>query len=177
MYRRSTRFVIIFTVLLLLGACANSSLHSAPRPTLNPASPWTVLPFTNNTTTPYAGARAQYLTVGLLGSLGANTGELPPPATQASPLALTQNAQSITAGIAWARTQRIRYALTGSVDEWRYKIGLSGVPAVGLTLRLIDVPSGKTLWTATGSATGESDEGLAVLAQRTLEKLLRRLIH
>ena len=39
----------------------------------------------------------------------------------------------------WARERQARYALTGAVDEWRYKVGVDGEPAAGVTLQIIDV--------------------------------------
>lgn len=162
--------------LLVLGGCASSSLHSGPRPHLSDNVAWTVLPFANNTVTPYAGIRAQHLAASLIGTHGIVQVALAPASTSA-PLPVDDDRQNMAQELAWARAQNIRYALTGSVEEWRYKIGLDGEPAVGFTLRLIDVPSGKTLWTAAGSASGNSREGLAVLAQRTLDRMLHRLLH
>ena len=59
----------------------------------------------------------------------------------------------------------------GSVEEWRYKVGVDGEPAVGITLQLIDLPSGAVIWTASGSKTGWSREGLTATAQKLLVEL------
>ena len=37
-------------------------------------------------------------------------------------------------------------SLGGAVDEWRYKVGVDGEPAAGVTLQIIDVASGDILW-------------------------------
>jgi hypothetical protein len=78
--------------------------------------------------------------------------------------------------LAWARSENIRYALAGSVDEWRYKVGIDGEPAAGVTLQLIDVQSGQVLWAAAGGSTGWSRESLSGVAQKLVAKLLRPLL-
>lgn len=168
--------VISCTAAVMLAGCANTTIRSGTRPHLQPQSSWTVLPFVNNTATPYAGKRAQYLAASLLGTLDLSVQSMPTIKAQTKPLDLGQHAADLKKELSWARGQHIRYALMGSVEEWRYQIGLSGRPAVGLTLRLLDVKTGQVIWTAAGSATGPSGTGLAATAQNTLSKLLRRLI-
>ena len=68
--------------------------------------------------------------------------------------------------------QQVRYALTGAVDEWRYKVGVDGEPAAGVTLRIIDVASGDTLWTGAGGKSGWSREALSAVAQKLIRDLL-----
>jgi hypothetical protein len=77
------------------------------------------------------------------------------------------------AAMVWARDHEVRYALAGSVEEWRYKVGVDGEPAAGVTLRIIDVPSGKTLWSGSGAQSGWSREALSAVAQKLIRKLLR----
>jgi hypothetical protein len=72
----------------------------------------------------------------------------------------------------WARSQQIRYVLTGEVEEWRYKVGVDGEPAVGLTFELVDVDTGKTVWSGTGSRTGWSRSGLASVANKLIGDVL-----
>ena len=66
----------------------------------------------------------------------------------------------------------MRYALLGAVDEWRYKVGVDGEPAAGVTLRIIDVASGDTLWTGAGGKSGWSREALSAVAQKLIRDLL-----
>src|SRR5690606_9636971 len=74
--------------------------------------------------------------------------------------------------LAWARDTGARYALTGSVQEWRYKVGLDGEPVVGLTLNLIDVSSATVVWSATGSRSGWSRSSLAGVGQTLIKEML-----
>jgi hypothetical protein len=75
--------------------------------------------------------------------------------------------------LVWAREQQVRYALTGAVDEWRYKVGVDGEPAAGVTLRIVDVATGDTLWTGAGGKSGWSREALSAVGQKLIRELLR----
>ena len=67
----------------------------------------------------------------------------------------------------------------GSVSEYRYKMDLSEVPAVGINIRLLDVESGEILWTASKSQTGNNSwflkDSLNSLAQKTCRKLVKSI--
>lgn len=75
--------------------------------------------------------------------------------------------------LAWAREQGVRYALAGTVDEWRYKVGVDGEPAAGITLQIIDVQSGDILWSGAGGKSGWSREALSAVAQKLIRELLQ----
>jgi TolB-like protein len=81
----------------------------------------------------------------------------------------------VTRALEWARGERARYALTGTVDEWRYKVGVDGEPAVGITLQVIEVQSGNVIWSAAGSRTGWSRDAVSAVAQKLLRQLLSPL--
>jgi hypothetical protein len=70
----------------------------------------------------------------------------------------------------------MRYAVTGTVDEWRYKVGVDGEPAVGFTLQVLDVPTGRVLWSAAGGRTGWSREALSAVAHQLLTRLSAPLV-
>ena len=172
----SVRFMHIAfaAVALLLAGCASSSFHAAPAPSLAPGSTWVVAPLINNTATPYAGQRAARLVGALLGQRGAGSViDAPTPASD-SGLPVDNGQAAERAASEFASKQGARYLVTGSVDEWQYKIGLDGQPAVGFTLSVTDTQTGKVLWTGAASASGGSREGVAVLAQNTLDRLVAR---
>ncbi|MFX6409724.1 hypothetical protein ABTG43_19290, partial [Acinetobacter baumannii] len=54
----------------------------------------------------------------------------------------TGQAKDDAKAIEWAKAQGARYAVTGTVDEWRYKVGVDGEPAVGIALQIVEVDSG-----------------------------------
>jgi polysaccharide biosynthesis protein PelC len=68
----------------------------------------------------------------------------------------------------------------GSVSEYRYKMDLSEVPVVGINIRLLDVESGKILWTASSSKTGRSSwflkDSLNSLAQKNCHDLVNTML-
>ncbi len=172
---RLVRLSLLFAGLILLGACASSSFRAAPAPTVDHAATWVVAPLINNTATPYAGQRAARLIRALLAQRATGQVLLPPPEPDAGGLPTDNGEAAEQAARAFASQQGARYLVSGSVDEWQYKIGLDGQPAVGFTLTLVDINSGKTLWTGAASASGGSREGVAVLAQKTLDRLIARL--
>ena len=62
--------------------------------------------------------------------------------------------------------------VAGSVEEWQYKNGLDGEPAVGISLRVIEPATGRVLWSKSGARAGWSRESLAGSAQKVLNKLV-----
>lgn len=77
--------------------------------------------------------------------------------------------------LSWAQEAGFSYAISGSVEEWRYKSGLDGEPAVGASLQVIEVSSGIVLWSASGSRAGWSRESLSGTAHKVLKKLTGKL--
>ena len=166
---------LILAVLLGLAGCASMRIETSSPPKIDPAARIALLTLENNTSTPYAGQRARRQLAALLIAHGMQN-IIVQPATEQTQLPVGNTGDHLAADLAWARSQGATYALTGSVDEWRYKIGLDGQPAVGFTLRLLDVNSGRTVWSGAAAASGGSREGLAVLSQQVLNRLLGRLL-
>ncbi|APZ43394.1 hypothetical protein [Acidihalobacter ferrooxydans] len=177
MKKPHTLWPVLLSALLLLGlsGCAGMRLDAAPAPHLDTTATLAVLTPRNNTSTPYAGQRVQQQLAALLVAHGLRKVILQPSSVNAA-LPVGAAPGNAADALAWARKQGAPYALTGSVDEWRYKIGLDGQPAVGFTLRLIDVNTGQTLWSGAAAASGNSREGLAVLSQQVLDRLVNRLL-
>lgn len=169
--RRLPALVFATWVLLATGC---STLDRGLPPPLERQASWTVLPFANHTETPLAASRAEAIAESLL--TGQGIGRLRRQAGATTTEALFDGGgerEQRQAALAWAQQQGIRYALTGSVEEWRYKVGVDGEPAVGLTLQIIDVASGDTLWSGTGGKSGWSREALAAVAQQLIRDLLQ----
>jgi len=174
MLKTCLRLLMLVTLMIALSACAQ--IASAPPPRLVANSTWVVLPMDNQTETPQAGARAAAIAQVLLSANGL-PGVLRYPADE-SDETLFEPAKSDLQhkALDWARAQHARYALTGSVIEWRYKVGVDGEPAIGMTLQLIEVESGLVLWSATGSRTGWSRDSESGVATQLEQKLLSRLL-
>lgn len=147
-----------------------------PSPPLDRSTRWVLLPLRNQTETPQAGERAESILSTLLrargltdladyGAPGDGNGELPE---------LDERKRAARA-VAWARSQGFAYAIGGSVEEWRYRNGLDGEPAVGLTLEILELRSGKVVWSASGARSGWGRDTLAGTAQHVLKSLLTEL--
>jgi hypothetical protein len=176
---RSPSHAITCAFLLLaagLCGCATDQLNAAPSPHPDKYAVWCVVAPINNTSTPYAGGRVQQQLAALLGARGLPHVLVAPSADDSGPLPIGNDAKDERQALAWAQHHGARYVLLGSVDEWHYKIGLDGQPAVGFTLRLTDLETGRTVWSGAASASGGSREGLAVLSERTLTTLVGRLL-
>lgn len=65
--------------------------------------------------------------------------------------------------------------MTGTVNEWRYKVGLDGEPAVSVTLKLIDMRNGRVIWSAVGSKMGSSRSSLGNVGQRLIDSMLNQI--
>ncbi len=164
-------FLRALAVLMLAALTACSTLQSAPAPALDKKARWVLLPAVNNTETPQAAARLEAITASLLRTQGVQDLLLYPPAA-ADDLLSPADRRAQEAALVWARSQNARYAVSGSVQEWRYKTGLDGEPAAGVTLSIIDLASGQVLWTGSGARTGWSREAVAGVAQKLIAELV-----
>ena len=153
--KRTVQGFAVMAAILLLAAC--STLDRSEAPVLSSKAQWVLLPFANFTETPLAGSRAEAVAEGVLRAQGVAK-------LRRYPAALQQEALFEPEGA--------RYALTGSVEEWRYKVGVDGEPAVGIAVSIIDVPTGETLWSGVGAKAGWSRDSLAAVAQQLMRKLI-----
>lgn len=163
--------LLIPLLALILSAC--SSIESSPdtKP-LSTSASWALLPMVNNTGEPQAGLRAEAIAESLLRIRGISTLRHYP--AELNPDSVFEPAQRkrTEEALSWARKGRNRYAVTGTVDEWHYKVGVDGDPAVGMTLQVLDLQNGQVLWTAVGAQTGWGRESLAIVAQELLQDLI-----
>ena len=125
------------------------------------------------TETPLAAGRAEATAESLLRANGIGKLRRYPASLQQEALFETGERKPFEASLQWARKEGARYALTGSVDEWRYKVGVDGEPAVGIALSIIDVASGETLWSGAGGKSGWSREALSAVAQQLMRRLIQ----
>ena len=172
-YKTLCAKVAFIMVAVLLSAC--STIDVAPKPSLDPNVKWGLVPFENHTETPQAGLRAEAITEGLLRSGHSVNLRRYPSRYNQETLFEPMDRKQREAALGWAKDEGIRYAVSGSVDEWRYKVGVDGEPAVGLTLQVIDVQADRVVWSAVGSGTGWSREALSAVAQKLVRKLIAPL--
>jgi len=162
---------LISLVAVLCSSCA--TLKSPRGANLQLDAAWVVLPTINNTETPQAGARLDSITANLLRVNGvSNLSVYNATATNEGLFELADR-RNQEAALTWAKTTGAKYAVAGSVDEWRYKVGLDGEPATGISLNVIDLTSGQVVWSGSAARTGWSREAVSAVAQKTVDSLLK----
>lgn len=164
----------LFGLLLLLAALAGCAVmdHSPGRAALARDARWALLPIVNHTDVPQAGLRAEAIAEGVLRSRGVASLLHYPNALNPESLLEASERKAQADANKWARAAGARYALTGAVDEWRYKVGIDGEAAVGLALQIVDLDSGAVVWSGVGARSGWSREALSAVAQKLIRELL-----
>jgi len=161
-------------VLSLLAACV--TIHQGAQEPVSLAEGWVMLPFVNNTETPYAAERAESITASLLYARGVKTLAESPREAREDEISVGRKGERQKEALDWARKNRYRYAVTGTVNEWRYKVGLDGEPVVGMTLQVYALPEGRLVWSGTGSKSGWSRGAVSTVAQQVIDRLLETML-
>ena len=161
---------LALTVLFVAGC---SSFTSENSPNLSRSAKWGIVPMVNYSQTPQAGERSEQILLSVLSSHGLQPRVYP--TTTQGEQALMDDNERLTGALEWARDQKLDYVVAGSVEEWQYKNGLDGEPAVGVSLRVLDAKTGAVLWSKSGARAGWSRESLAGNAQTVIDKLVGAL--
>lgn len=159
--------VQMFILAVLLPACATMVVNSSSSK-LNKSASYLVIPFKNYIQTTDAGARVASMLDGIM--LSRNYGVLN--ASKATINYGGAKEENISKILGRANGKGIRYVIAGSVNEFRYKTGIEGEPAVSVTIFVYDSASGRIIWSGTGSATGWSNQSRTTVAQGLLIRLL-----
>lgn len=157
--------------LLLLAGCSTMNVGNNA-PALTKADRLVVLPIANYTEVPDAGQRAQSIAQSILLQKGFVNVQRHSGGNEINALLGSGSDQSVAQALDWARSVGAQYALSGSVQEWRYKVGVDGEPVAGVAFNLIDLSSGSVVWSATGSRSGWSRSSLAGVGQALIADLL-----
>ncbi len=154
-----------------LVACTTTSTISG-KVALDVNAKWAILPLENHTDTPQSALSAEAIAEQLLRARGVtNIAHYPATLTRDTLFEPTER-HTVDDAKKWAREQGVQYGLTGAVEEWRYKVGIDGEPAAGVTLQLVDIATGQVVWSASGAKTGWSRDSLAGVGQKLMAKLL-----
>jgi TolB-like protein len=169
------RVVMLTLATLALAGCA-STIQSTPTSTvLDRTQSWVLLPLVNNTETPQAALSAEAMLEPLLHAQHVTDLKIYPTTVLQDSLFEPNERKLVDGALTWAKEQGARYGLSGSVQEWRYKAGIDGEPAVGITLKVFDLSSGAVVWSATGARSGWGRDALAATAQSLLADLLESM--
>jgi len=161
---------LTLTAVLILSSCAVYKIQKTEP--LETSARWIILPLLNHSDTPEAGARARDIAETLLRSQGIHQLTSYVADTKNNNLPELNQQKVLTQAIISTRSQGYRFGVGGSVQEWRYKSGLDGEPAAGITLTVTDLDSGKIIWSASGSRTGWGRESVSGVAHKLMAKLL-----
>lgn len=170
---RLIRYGLLGCILLgIMPACTTIDRQGIN--TFESAKTWVLLPFQNNSGTPRAGDKVEEILATLLRSKGINDLHIyqyPDKNAELWPNFDDKHQQEDALKSAQKGNQ-YAYGITGNIEEWNYKAGVGGEPAVGLSLRIIEIPSGRVVWSATGAKSGWSAETVSGTAQKLLKDLL-----
>lgn len=166
-------FLVLF---ILISGCTGAIINYSSCFPVDLNSKIAVIPFVNNTETPLAGERAMSITAAVLESSGACCVSIYNRQNYGKTLFPGMNREvSRSKLLSWARSIHARYAMTGSVNEWTYKVGLDGEPVVGIALQLVDLYNSKVVWTGVGSLSKGSRIAVSTTAQELINGLLQGL--
>ena len=65
-----------------------------------------------------------------------------------------------------------KFSIKGSVNEWRYKTGIDGEPAVNFSLRVIDNVNNFVAYSGMGAISGDGYDSLGTVAQKISNEIL-----
>ncbi len=165
--------VYAFGLVLLAGFSAGCSVNRIQKDqVVSKQARWVLLPIVNLAEVPQAGERIESVIETFLYSKGIRSLAYYPRQSADEALLMLDERSRYSRAMQWAKTQDFDYAITGSIEEWGYKSGLDGEPAVGLSLRILDMKTGKVIWSASGAKTGWGYDSVSGVAISLVNKLL-----
>ena len=166
-----TRWLLDFAI-SLLSACSAVQVQNTQ--SLSNDERWVMLPILNFSETPLAGQRTEAISSTLFRQKGIilESQVFSESNQDNSVLPVLNEEARLQKALAKVDREKYRYAITGSVDEWRYKAGLDGEPAVAFSLRVIDLKNNIVVWSTTGAKTGLGYESVGTTANKLLTQLV-----
>lgn len=146
--------------------------RAAMEQTIGPGDKVAMLPVANFTDVPQAGLRVEALLEPSLRQAGLRQLAVYPPELNPETLFEPGERKAQAEAEKWARAQGMRYVISAAVNEWRYKVGVDGEPAVGLMVQVKDLTTGRIVYSAAGGRTGGSRESLAAVGQQMAAELV-----
>lgn len=160
-------------LIALVGSLTGCSVISAQKGSPLSSGRWIILPFQNYSQAPRAGEQMEELMATLFRIRGVSDIEIYQPQDEDKSGWLEFNdRRRQEKALLSAIKNNVSYAVTGSVDEWQYKLGVGSEPVVGVTVRILEVPSGKVVWSASGARSGWSTGSLSGTAQKLARELI-----
>ncbi len=164
----------LLLVAILLGAVsACTVIDKQGMESFSSTKTWVLLPFQNHSGTPRAGDKVEEMLATLLRGRGIDNLQVYQYQNKKEEIwSILDDKHRQEEALKSARQGNFYYGITGSIEEWAYKTGVGGEPAVGLNIRIIDIPSGKVVWSATGAKSGWGADTVSGTSQKLLDELL-----
>jgi len=171
--KRASRTTLAVAVMLatFVISCGTVTRVHAPAP-LTGGARWVILPIANLAETPQAGERIEALLDTVLRRRGVTALDRYPVIKDDDVHMLMSDRARYDVSLAWARGQHYEYAVTGTVEEWRYKAGNESEPAIGLTVTVVNVNDNRTVWSGSGAKVGSSFDDASGVALELLTTLV-----
>jgi hypothetical protein len=171
------KFVCLTACALALAACGSltsggSSNRTPMAQSIAAADKVAMLPVANFTDVPQAGLRVEALLESALRQSGLRQLVVYPPALNPETLFEPGERKAQAEAEKWAKSQGIRYVVTAAVNEWRYKVGVDGEPAVGMMLQVKDLSNDQVVYSSAGGRTGGSREALSAVGLQLTTELV-----
>ena len=166
------KYLLVGFTAVALSAC--SSYHLPESPELLASKQWVVMPFNNFSGSAFASEQAEEITASVLKEEEINVTLYQVENINALDSVLDPSIKAMAAK-KWLNQQNADYIVTASVSEWRYKSGLDAEPAVGITLKIIEVSTNKVLWQGTGARSGWGRENLAQTGMEVISEIIEEL--
>lgn len=161
------RIFTILACLLFITGCASQIITKGSFLKLKDKKV-AVVPFVNYTETPLAGLKAATVVQAVLVNRGYRARLLERKNND------WEEKLTLEDYLKKARKAGYQYLLTGSVQEWRYKTGIDGEPAVSYSVFVYDTSSGDLIYSAVGAKSGWGNSSLGVIAQELARELLKK---
>ena len=155
---------------LFAAGCASVVQYGGARNNVPANSRVVIAPFANATDNPHAGQAIARLTATALLERGVALYQTEDLLTRTR-----EEGSETNSFLNVAREAGAAYIIAGTVHEFRYKTDLKGNPAVGLTLRLVAVNDGRTVWQGSSAEVGHGFASLSSTGQAAVRQLVRRL--
>ncbi len=162
--KRGILFLFFINILSIgLYSCAGAvKSYSASKDNIwNKNSVYAVLPFVNYTETPQAGKRVASILYAIMIDKG----------YKVKNNIIDLRSKSLKSLEKEAFKNGADYVVTGTVNEYRYKTGIDGEPAVSVSIMVINKDN-TVLWSATGARTGFINSSLGKITTELLKNLI-----
>ncbi|RLJ70114.1 hypothetical protein BCF55_0378 [Hydrogenivirga caldilitoris] len=156
--RRSVYILFLFSLIIL--SCAK--VVDTGRRSFDSSKTYAVVPFENYSDTPLAGYSVASIVEGILRAKGFRVSE------RVWNYKSTDPTSEELSEILKKAKDNADYVIYGTVNEYRYKTGIDGEPAVSITVYVIETSTDKVVYGASLSSTGWAHESLGTVTQKLL---------